>query len=429
LVLSSSFPSGKPNISLLREQLTAHCKIKCPAVFRPAVLPKSIPLSSLTVPVNAGFASGLVYIGSGCLLNSINPSPWGSPFGCSVNAMEMSRFRDYAFSRADVVHWLTPLVGKTFICSCIDNPNNHANTLRQLVLETFAVSSNSCPAPASCRVDEMQTSASSVYGGVLSLPGNHCSFAWESIQYVCQRPSTIAWPRAWSAMVVSMRNSVKPLFWELFAGCAELTKSFSGNLWVCGPPIDFTICKDFDLLNPHFVAIVIGLILENRVTLISLSPPYYCSAGACSGILTVCDLLVTASVRADCHIHLIMPERAQEWKSPICASFLSNHLTFGGLLDTCVFGTPWNVRYRIASSFVGLKTFEFYCHGGHSHCHFPRSTSEHGAAFSNGRLWPAMARQISSSYSPLKTIVVDKNVTHLAGLLGGERFFCHGTPR
>jgi len=241
-----------------------------------------------------------------------------------------------------------------------------------------------------------------------------------NIQYVCQQPSTFAWPRSWSTLVVNMRSSQKPLFWELFAGCAELTKPFSGNLWVCGPPVDFKICDDFDLLNPHFVAIVIGLILECRITLISLAPPYNCSSNACSGILAVCDLIVTASFRADCHVHLIMPELVPEWKSPICASFVSNRLAFGGLLDTCVFGTPWNVRYRIASSFVGLKEFDFSCQGDHSHCHFPRSTSEHGAAFSNGRLWPAMARQISSSYSPLKTIVVEKNVKHLAGLFGED---------
>jgi hypothetical protein len=164
-----------------------------------------------------------------------------------------------------------------------------------------------------------------------------------------------------------MRSAQKPLFWELFAGCAELTKSFSGNLWVCGPPVDFKICDDFDLLNPHFVAIVIGLILECRITLISLAPPYNCAPNTCSGIITVCDLIVTACSRAECHVHLVMPEDAPEWNIATCASFVSNRLLFGGLSDTCVFGAPGRLRYRVAGSFVGLNEFYSICQGGHKH--------------------------------------------------------------
>ena len=116
LVLSSSYPSGEPDIVTLREQMVAHCQIKCPSVHRPASPPSAVDLATLVVPVNAGFASGFVYVGSGCRDRNINPSPWGSPFGCS-SADSVLQFRDYAYSRADTVLWLASLVGKTLVCS------------------------------------------------------------------------------------------------------------------------------------------------------------------------------------------------------------------------------------------------------------------------------------------------------------------------
>ena len=40
-----------------------------------------------------------------------------------------------------------------------------------------------------------------------------------------------------------------------------------------GPPVDVDIHAAFDLTNVNFVTIVLGIILEGRVTLLHIAPP------------------------------------------------------------------------------------------------------------------------------------------------------------
>ena len=138
LTLSASVPSGNPKVIALRSQISALRLINLPAVTRPAVFPHCVTLKSLPFHVNAGFADGYVYIGSGCLDADVNASPWGSPFGCRVCAEDCQRFSEYAFSRADHVSWLAPLVGKSLVCECnAKEQTSHAMIIAQFIMDTF----------------------------------------------------------------------------------------------------------------------------------------------------------------------------------------------------------------------------------------------------------------------------------------------------
>ena len=48
---------------------------------------------------------------------------------------------------------------------------------------------------------------------------------------------------------------------------------FSARGWCCGPPIDVEIDSSFNLLNPAFFGMVVGLILEGRVAPLHVGPP------------------------------------------------------------------------------------------------------------------------------------------------------------
>ena len=181
-------------------------------MYRPAVSPSAVDFSTLVVPVNAGFASGYVYVGSGCPTNEVNPSPWGSPFSCtSCDVADMDSFRDYAYSRADAFAWLSPLVGKILVCHCVSNKNNHTQILHQLITENFDVEPvPDYTIPPSCHANDTHF-FSVVFSGTDMLD-NHFSFEWENISNLCQRPLTVTWPLVWSNLVNSIRGAQHVLF-------------------------------------------------------------------------------------------------------------------------------------------------------------------------------------------------------------------------
>ena len=70
------------------------------------------------------------------------------------------------------------------------------------------------------------------------------------------------WPQAWRNLVKAARANPTRVFWEFFAGVAILTEHFRMLGWAVLPPIDSQTNTHYNLLNPIFLCIVIGLILE-----------------------------------------------------------------------------------------------------------------------------------------------------------------------
>ena len=64
-----------------------------------------------------------------------------------------------------------------------------------------------------------------------------------------------------------------PVFWEIFSGKAGLTREYLRQGWPCGPPVDILYNTDFDVLNPLFLCVVLGLIFERLIAMLHLGPP------------------------------------------------------------------------------------------------------------------------------------------------------------
>ena len=74
-------------------------------------------------------------------------------------------------------------------------------------------------------------------------------------------------------MASCVRSTGGNLFWELFAGVAILSRTFEDEGWRTGPPIDIVYTEAFNLLDPGFFMVVLGLILEGWVAVLHLGPP------------------------------------------------------------------------------------------------------------------------------------------------------------
>ena len=85
-----------------------------------------------------------------------------------------------------------------------------------------------------------------------------------------ERPS---WLPSWLRLILIIRSAHHAVFWEMFAGKAGLTRKFLRQGWPCGPPVDIVYNPDFDLVNPLFLSVVLGLIFERLVRLLHLGPP------------------------------------------------------------------------------------------------------------------------------------------------------------
>ena len=80
-------------------------------------------------------------------------------------------------------------------------------------------------------------------------------------------------PGKWSELTELIRSSPGKVCWELFAGTAGLSLAFANEGWKTAPPIDIVMNPDFDLLNPLFLVLVLGIILEGWISVLHLGPP------------------------------------------------------------------------------------------------------------------------------------------------------------
>ena len=89
--------------------------------------------------------------------------------------------------------------------------------------------------------------------------------------------------------------------WGVFAGASTITQSLSHRGWVCAPPVDIANSMHFDVPNPLFTSILVGIILEGRITILALDPLV---GGSPSSLLTlnVAETLAGAMVRTGGHV-------------------------------------------------------------------------------------------------------------------------------
>ena len=84
---------------------------------------------------------------------------------------------------------------------------------------------------------------------------------------------SLGWLPSWIILIDTIRALPRRAFWEIFAGCAVLTSAFATESWCVAPPIDVVFNAEFDVLNPLFIAVLVGIILEGRIAVLHVSPP------------------------------------------------------------------------------------------------------------------------------------------------------------
>jgi hypothetical protein len=219
----------------------------------------------------------------------------------------------------------------------------------------------------------------------------------------CWRPKPVPWPDEWGVMVEDIRAAGVGLFWELFSGSGELTKSFCEAGWTCGPPLDAALCSSFNLLNPLFLSVCVGVILEGRILLVSLDPPRGPQPLA-SAICDASTAIAKAAVRSGNHAIRFSPTAVNSGS----LLGLSPTLPYSAQLDTCRFGTPWLRRVTACSSFVGVETLACSCRHDHAH-------SEPKLSYLTHCFWPGLADAVSGLFAPLFGMDAKSKAAHLAG--------------
>ena len=296
LVLLCTVPSGDPEIVRVRSVLSSRLRlpeVKGSRALRPAVLHADREVGQ--------DASRIVYVGCGRNDPQSRPSPFFNPFFCLYQSVaEANRlFGEWLSSRMDLHFFLQPLLGMTLLCDCERGLGCHVHTLLRVLDRAF-------PPPGTCEPHFGFVESASSINSVCRLPLDVNSVSpvrvresesddsggeqvitphskpeeiyrvdetrrgsFNSFSFSRERP---AWPASWTSLVSSIRLLGVMCFWEICSGCAGLTTAFSNAGWACGPPIDILYCPDFDLLNPLFLGLCLGLIFERRIRMLHVGP-------------------------------------------------------------------------------------------------------------------------------------------------------------
>ena len=161
-------------------------------------------------------------------------------------------FAQFGRSRADKVQWLSPIFGKQLVCDC-GQSMCHAAVLDELIRElvTSGAMTN----------DGWEFSAAPF--GKKSIPdGSNAPLWYASSTSSVYNKTQSAWPESWTGLCVEMRSFQCRCFWDMLPDKSILSHFFRQAGWEVAWPLDTNLNPDFNLQNPLFVAVAVGLLLE-----------------------------------------------------------------------------------------------------------------------------------------------------------------------
>ena len=205
---------------------------------------RHIPVQQITTPL----APDEVYVGSGVPGSEyFITSQWCDTcadfsFFKESNCRQAVKLCDYLESRADTEEWLCPLVGNILVCTCDKSDC--------LAVQLVAASNQLMEAQRAQAGEDLQfhecfkEDPDSEFEVEWGDPEDVQQQAlWAANETVSKEPSPVArsptWPSSWHWLLAKMRAAQTLIFWDISAGCAELTKQFSAAGWETGPPIYF----------------------------------------------------------------------------------------------------------------------------------------------------------------------------------------------
>ena len=306
LVLLCTVPSGLDEVVHLRGELSSRLRLpltRASRALRPAVVHSDRPVGQ--------DAARLIYVGCGRNDPQQRPSVFFNPFFflCQSDAEANDLYGKWLSVRMDLEFFLRPLLGMALLCDCNRGLGCHVHILLRVLDRVF-------PPPGACephfgnvheslplasvvrpsvavgeaRRDDLSESDDSGTESQIVTPASKPEDvsridetrrgSFNSVHFSRERPS---WPASWVSLVMAIRSLTVMCFWEIFSGAAGLTTAFSEAGWSVGPPIDILYCADYDLLNPLFLGICLGLIFERRIRMLHVGPPCSSFSMACNG--------------------------------------------------------------------------------------------------------------------------------------------------
>ena len=423
LVLRASVPSGIQAIVDIRTQITALMPFRDLPVT--GYLPR--PWVRHVFESLHEYPSSRMYIGFGMTDCQGRPSQWANPyFYLDYDYLSAyNLFSDYMKARADLREWLYPLRNCELICDCQRGEFCHGNLLIEAFEECFDFDPED--ADADMKLDAMD--AACVLEGFEEDDNDEDDIApapkfnpdIEAINETVrsgaarlheERPS---WLPSWLRLIMIIRTAPHPVFWEMFAGKAGLTREFLRQGWPCGPPVDIVYNPDFDLLNPLFLSVVLGLIFERLVRILHLGPP--CSSFSMAvnrfksyamrsadqpegfddlpphreekvrlgnALAEVASRLAEAQEKAGNFWTLEQPTTSLMWLYAPIAALIAKVTTFLVIIDVCMFGAPWRKPTTLAANFREITQLYRRCDGSHDHISLQGNAP-------CGRSWTAVA--------------------------------------
>ena len=186
------------------------------------------------------------------------------------------QYRDWLRKRADLPELLGSLSGKVLACNC-NRASCHGHVLIALHELIFP-----CIGPkyTAQEASEQHNASHNDYTTIdedNGLPQHHstpppASCTNSNLSTTITRHIHAA--PEWAALTEVVRGLGERYVWEFcFSGAGVLSQAFQEAGWLVAPPIDMQATPTHDLLNPHFQAVALGLMLEGRVALLHMGPP------------------------------------------------------------------------------------------------------------------------------------------------------------
>ena len=249
-------------------------------------------------------------------------------------------------------------------------------------------------------------------------------------------PAQVGWLPEWRKLVDCVRRATQRVFWEVFAGVAVLTAAFQREGWQVAPPIDILYCSAYDLLNPLFLAVCLGLIAEGRIGLLHVGPP-------CSSFSMACNRFLRYRLRSTEHpegIQGLRPhqqekvrlgnalaeiavklcqaqqkvKRAWQFEQPssslmllysVVVAFFAKVRACWAHRDVCCDGAPWKKSTCLVASHAEITTLNASCNNQHSHIKLEgQSPSGENWTAVAGPYWPEFARKIAKTWAFLQEV-------------------------
>ena len=244
-------------------------------------------------------------------------------------------------------------------------------------------------------------------------------------------PRPVAWPCAWTEFVATVRGAGAPMFLECFSGTEVMSNEMRAAGYLVAPPVDVATTPEFNLLDPMFLMILVGLIKERRFFLIHFAPPCSSFSIALNSDPNTAvrsdefpegfpyltgrwlDKVVLGNALSDVTIVAMTAQHEtgsqgqaeQPWTSimlkyPPFRDFMAKYGYVAYRRDACVDGAPWRKPMAIITCIesVGNKIWAT-CRGCESHIQL-RGMGPGGVLWTRIACpyWPKWARSVVSAW-------------------------------